>query len=199
MSFKVIDGDGPGKEERERERDREFAEHEFSWAIRDTAANMFRIVRGAGKPYELLLQMKKAIDSAIKFRDAHGHWPSSDFIQRELALHDEYEHQLDRQAKGKASPEAIELLRKENYLERLSAVHTICRGALQIAASGLIGQDTQQRAGESELHEGLRQIERIREERIRKAQEDARAARLTPVTRKPRKPARRKPSEPNKL
>jgi len=59
MSFKVIDGDGPGKEERDRDRDREWAKHEFSWAIRDTAANMLRIIRGAGKPYELLVQMKK--------------------------------------------------------------------------------------------------------------------------------------------
>jgi hypothetical protein len=68
MSFKVIDGDGPGKDERDREQQRERAKLEFSWAIRDTAANMLRIVRGAGKPYELLLQMKKAIDSAIKFQ-----------------------------------------------------------------------------------------------------------------------------------
>jgi hypothetical protein len=34
MSFKVIDGDGPGKDERDRQRDREWAEQEFSYAIR---------------------------------------------------------------------------------------------------------------------------------------------------------------------
>ena len=57
MSFKVIDGGGPGKEERdkaqeerEKERQREWATSEFSWAIRETAANMIRIIRGAGKP-----------------------------------------------------------------------------------------------------------------------------------------------------
>ena len=44
MSFKVIDDDGPGKEERDRDRDREWAKHEFSWAIRDKAANMLRII-----------------------------------------------------------------------------------------------------------------------------------------------------------
>src|SRR4051812_17515873 len=59
MSFKVIDGDGPGKEERDLERNRERAMAEFSWAIRDAAANMLRIIRGAGKPYELLIQMRK--------------------------------------------------------------------------------------------------------------------------------------------
>jgi len=59
MSFKVIDGDGPGKDERERERERQWAKQEFSQASREVAANMLRIIRGAGKPYDLLLQMKR--------------------------------------------------------------------------------------------------------------------------------------------
>jgi hypothetical protein len=58
MSFKVIDGDGPGKEERERQRRQEWAKDEFSGALREMAANMLRIVRGAGKGYELLRQMQ---------------------------------------------------------------------------------------------------------------------------------------------
>src|SRR5438445_445802 len=66
MSFKVIDGDGPGKDERERERERQWAKQEFSQAIREVAANMLRIIRGAGKPYDLLLQMKTAIDRSNK-------------------------------------------------------------------------------------------------------------------------------------
>jgi hypothetical protein len=52
MSFKVIDGDGPGKEAQDLERNREWAKHEFSWAIRETAANTLRIIRGAGKPHD---------------------------------------------------------------------------------------------------------------------------------------------------
>ena len=47
MSFKVIDGGGPGKDDRDRQRDQEWAQDEFSWAIRETAANLLRIVRGA--------------------------------------------------------------------------------------------------------------------------------------------------------
>jgi hypothetical protein len=99
MSFKVTDGDGPGKDERDREQQREWAKHEFSWAIRDTTANMLRIVRGAGKPYELLIQMKKAIDAAIKFQELHNHWPS-DVIANDLQLEDEMEKVMTRRREG---------------------------------------------------------------------------------------------------
>jgi hypothetical protein len=187
MSFKIIEGDGAGKEERERQRDREWAEREFSWAIRECAANMLRIVRGAGKPHEILLQMKKAIDTAVKFQEVHGYFPSSDFIQSELKLYDEHERQSDREREGQLGQETIDRWREDGFFERMLAKHTICRGALQIAASGLIGQDTQQRNGEHEFHEGLHQLERLREERIRKEREALRATRPAPVKRKPRK------------
>ena len=38
--LRVIDAGGPEKEERVRQRDREWSKDEFSWAIRETAANM---------------------------------------------------------------------------------------------------------------------------------------------------------------
>ncbi|MGL9620787.1 hypothetical protein QRQ56_22485 [Bradyrhizobium sp. U531] len=67
MSFKVIDGDGPGREESDRKQDQQFSRDEFSWAIRDCAANMLRIIRGAGKPYELMRQMQMALSTSAKF------------------------------------------------------------------------------------------------------------------------------------
>jgi hypothetical protein len=70
----------------------------------------------------------------------------------------------------------------------MMAEHTIYRGALQTLASELIGQNTQQRSGENEFHQGLRQLERIREERMRK--EAARASQPTPRKRKLRKPSK---------
>jgi hypothetical protein len=45
----------------------------------------------------------------------------------------------------------------------------------------LIGQNTQKRSGESELHDGIRQWIRVRDERIQKDREAAIAARLTPA------------------
>jgi hypothetical protein len=187
MSFKVIDGDGPGEEARDLERDREWAKHEFSWAIRDTAANTLRIIRGAGKPYELLLQMKKAIDSAIKFQDLHGHLPS-DIIANDLRVEDEEETFLARAREGKINQTSIDLWREDGTFDRMSAENTMYRGALQAIASELIGQATQKRSGESEFHDGLREWMKIREERIRKDREAARASRPSPRKMKLRKP-----------
>jgi hypothetical protein len=185
MSFKVIDGDGPGKEERDREQDRERAKREFSWAIRDTAANMLRIVRGAGKPYELLLQMKKAIDSAIKFQELHNHWPF-DVISSDLLLDDEMETILAKN--GEIDQAHIDRWWKDGTFDRMMAEHTISKGVLQAIASELVGQDLQKRHGENEFHRGIQHWIRTREEQIRKDREVAKAARPAPARRKPRKP-----------
>jgi hypothetical protein len=189
MSFKVIDGDGPGrpgKEERDRDRDREWTKQEFSWAIRDTAANMLRIIRGAGKPDELLMQMKKAIDSAIKFQELHGHLPT-DVIIDDLQVEDEQKTFLARAREGKLDQATVDRWWEDGTFDKMMAENTIYRGALQSIASELIGQNTQKRTGENEFHEGLRQWMKIREERIRKEREAARASRPTARKRKLRK------------
>ncbi|QIG91970.1 MULTISPECIES: hypothetical protein [unclassified Bradyrhizobium] len=69
--FRIIEGSGPDKEEREKqERDAEAqralerVKNDVERTIRDVAANMLRIIRGAGKPYEILMQMKSVIDAA---------------------------------------------------------------------------------------------------------------------------------------
>jgi hypothetical protein len=143
------------------------------------------VVRGAGKPYELLVQMQEVVNKAVKYREAHGYYPSSDLIQAELALHDEYEQRRERGDRGEISQESRNILREQAELDRLHALHIIHRGALQIAASGLIGQDTQQRAGESELHRGLRMWEQWLEERDRTAREAAKVSRATPKQARP--------------
>jgi hypothetical protein len=189
MSFKVIDGDGPGKDERERERDRIWAKQEFSYAIRETAANMLRIIRGAGKPYELLLQMKTAIDTAIKFQELHHHWPF-DVIVNDLQLEDEMEAILSQGRKGEIDQARIDRWWKDGRFEKMMAVHTISKGVLQAIASELIGQNMQQRSGESELHQGILDWIRVREERDRKNQEAAKAARSAQAKKKAGKPTK---------
>ena len=84
----VIDGGGPEKDERERQRARDRAKDDFSWAIREVAANMLRIIRGAGKPYELLPQMQRAINAAVKFKEVHQHWPQ-EVITNDLQIQSE--------------------------------------------------------------------------------------------------------------
>jgi hypothetical protein len=188
-SFKVIDGGGPEKEDRDRERDREWAKHEFSRAIRETGANMLRIIRGAGKSYEMLAQMKKAIDSAIKFQELHDYWPF-DVITSDLLVEDEMETFLARGREGTTDQATIDRWWKDGTFDRMMAEHMIYRGALQAIASELIGQNTQQRSGEREFHEGIRSLEKIREEQMRKDRETARASQPAPRKRKLRKPSK---------
>jgi hypothetical protein len=57
-------------EQSEAEIERKPAEGELDWRLRELAANVLRIVRGAGKPYELLRQMQAVIDASVKFQKA---------------------------------------------------------------------------------------------------------------------------------
>jgi hypothetical protein len=183
MSFKVIDGGGPSREERdqqekeqERQREREWAQSEFSWAIRDCAANMLRVIRGAGKPYELMRQMQKALTAAVKFQEVHGYWPQ-DVIANDLRLENEVEKYRARVREGTLDQATFDRWSNDGTFDRMDTKHIMYRGALQIVASTLIGQTTQERAGDSEFHDGLRAYERAREEQVLRRQEEARAAR----------------------
>jgi hypothetical protein len=71
------------------------------------------------KPYELLREMQEVVNKAVKYREAHGSYPSSDLIQTELTLHDEYEQQRGTDAHGEISQESRDFLREEGEFDRL--------------------------------------------------------------------------------
>jgi hypothetical protein len=187
MSFKVIDGEGPGKEERDRERARDWAMQEFSSEIRDCAANTLRVVRGAGKPYELLRQFTRVIESAVKYKELHDYWPSSDVIANALRMEDEMETILERGRARTLDQVHIDRWWKDGTFDRMMAEHTMYRGVMQIVASGLVGQSTQKSAGDREFHEGLRSLEKFREERRKNFVEEQRANRPAPRRPAPKK------------
>jgi hypothetical protein len=144
--------------------------------IRDVAANLLRVIRGAGKPHELLLQMKSVIDASGKFQQIYGHWPPSHIFAGELHLKSEDEEYWEAQRQGRYTNEQVERRLADGEHERILAEHTIQRGALQMIASALIGQNTQQIAGEGELYEGLRDWAKNRKERLERRREAERAA-----------------------
>jgi hypothetical protein len=185
MTFRVIDGDGPDKEGR----DREWVKQEFSQAIREVAANILRIIRGAGKPYDLLPQMKTAIDTAITFQELHNQWPT-DVIASDLQLEDEMETILARERNEQDNRARIDRWWEDGTFDQMMAQHTISKGVLRIIASELIGQDLQKSHGENEFHQGILHWIRVRDERQRKERESAKAARPAPAKRKPRKPSK---------
>jgi hypothetical protein len=150
---------------------------------------MLRIVRGAGKPYELLPQMKTAIDTAIKFQELHNHWPSH-VIANELLLEDEKEIWLARARDGTIDQASIDRWWEDGTFEKMMAEHAINQGALRITASELVGQDLQKSHGKNEFHQGMVHWIRARDERRQRAMEAAKTARPAPAKRKPRKPSK---------
>lgn len=180
--FKVIEGSGPDKEEREKQereaekqRAREWAKDDVERTIREVAANMLRIIRGAGKPHEILMQMKSVIDAALKFREVNDSWPY-DIIANELHLKSEDEEFREGERQGRYTSEQVDRWLADGEYDRILAEHTIQRGALQMIASALIGQNTQERAGESEFHDGLRSWAHNREERLQRRRDAEKAA-----------------------
>lgn len=129
------------------ELNRRSAEMDLRWVLKRMAANAIRVVRGAGRPEELGLQCAAVVKSYQDYHNASGEWPSPNLISNILSIrHRDYRSETDR------------------AWEWEDAVRQMVAGGLQIAASQLMEQNTQERAGVSEMFDGLRVIERQRRE-----------------------------------
>lgn len=152
------------------ERDQAEARWRFGVALRQLAANLIRVTRGAGQGYSVGEQANTLLEVAVQYRDAFGHWPS-DWEYREALQHeddrdDEYGPRQQRQ----------------------DAIDTIIRGSLQIAASRMLEQPLQVKAGERELDAGLRDYVEWQEARRNEwAARDAAARPKPSIISKPRK------------
>jgi hypothetical protein len=124
------------------------------WALRDLAANLMRVTRGAGRPHYVGRQAQALVEALSEYRDAIGYFPSPEEIANALAI--------------ERSPERIEQMSDEEF-DLFRAEHAIVRGSLQIVASRLLDQKTQETAGEDEMYKGLGEIEAIRGKGRRKA------------------------------
>lgn len=137
--------------------------------MREHAANMLRVVRGAGKPHYLGRQCVEIVDAFHAYREAHGHWPPAELISQTLDVY--------REPNWERFPDEAEGSR---------AREGVIRGALQIAASRLLEQRAQISAGEHEMHDGMRRHEKWRDDRLanRRAEEKAATAKASPTRRK---------------
>ncbi|WP_324749660.1 hypothetical protein SH591_14165 [Sphingomonas sp. LY54] len=115
---------------------------ELRAALRSFAANLLRIMRGAGKPAEIAGQCVDLLGALERYRAACG-----------------------RIADAAEMIDALELPRRRQLRRHLSAdmrrifdgEQKLLRGALQVAASQLLGQSAQEAAGDSEIREGARE------------------------------------------
>ena len=120
------------------------AENDARDAARVLAANIIRVVRGAGRPDEIGLQAVALVEAMQRHWETTQSWPNEE-IANELRL-------------ASREPRTVDGI----WSEWESAEHRMITGALQIAASRLIDQPTQEAAGRREMITGLMRIEAIR-------------------------------------
>ncbi len=96
-----------------------------------------RVVRGAGKPYEVAQDCAAIVEALHGYNQAFGYWPLPEVVSQAL--------NIDRPVDWAAYP---------NEGLRLEGNEAVIRGALQVAASRLAGQRTQEMSGSNEIQHG---------------------------------------------
>lgn len=121
----------------------------LTWALRELTANLLRIVRGAGKPHDIVTHLDAVVETIARYRDIVGRWPLPDQISEALSI--ERDEEWQQRLMGPR-------------LDRFYAEQQIIRGVLQHVAGRLLGQTTHQSVGENELYDGIRALEEARKE-----------------------------------
>lgn len=133
--------------ERERlraEAAREMALERIDSGLRELAANIMRVARGAGRPEILPRQAADFVRAVSEHKDAAGIYPLADVYVETLDIReDDPRFRAD---------------------EHYTGQQCIIRGSLQMVASRLLGQATQESAGETEMYRGINAIEEARSE-----------------------------------
>lgn len=140
---------------------REHAKRRVQRASRELAANVLRVTRGAGKPYEIGPQAVALIEAMQAFYDIVGWYPVDEI---DAAL------ELSRSDDWLSSAPEEEVARY--YAER-----SVVAGALQVAASQLLGQRTQESAGHGQMYRGINEISDLNAENRRRVLEASKATR----------------------
>ncbi len=161
-------------ENSQHEVEREWARQKVEQALRELAANIIRVVRGAGRSHEIGDQCIEFLNSLREYRDQVGQWPTSWEFERALSIRRSYDTD-------------------SSDWERRHYEEDVVRGALQVAASRLVGQLTQESRGRSDMSDGIRELERLREEYRKQRAADERARRRAAKPNRPkRKPQNRR-------
>lgn len=145
--------------------DRERAKRDIERPLLRLAANIMRVSRGAGDPWEIPVQCADVIKSFHAYHDATGDWPHGEDIKEILSFRDPDLHQY-------------------RYRELEDAIETVVSGSLRMAAGQLLGQKLQADHGQKELLQGVDWIERYREERRAQWAAQQRSRSAKPKTKK---------------
>jgi hypothetical protein len=127
--MKLITNNSASDIEKERQRrERERYRDAIDAAYRQMAANLLRVLRGAGRP-QMIVESAQAFVEVCEEAKKAGHIPD----------------EIDWHSRSPV---------RDRPTEKYDAIDTMIRGVLQIVASELINQQNQANAGYSQLHEG---------------------------------------------
>ena len=114
--------------------------------LRELAANLMRVARGAGNAYLIEKQAIALVEALTEYRQSVGCGASDSALAEALTIGPDWD------TLGEC--EAVEV-------DRSLAEWAIVKGSLQMAASDLLGQASQRSVGEKEMFQGLSTIERL--------------------------------------
>ncbi|MCW2317607.1 hypothetical protein M2322_003171 [Rhodoblastus acidophilus] len=129
-------------ENSDRDIQRNLAWEKAEAALVELTANILRVVRGAGRPNSIGEECDRVAIAFEEYQSVAGRCPSSFDIGNAIQFRDR--------------PYDIGFSEESQRVDW--ARNLIVRGGLQVAASQILGQLTQQRAGESEMTMGLREL-----------------------------------------
>jgi hypothetical protein len=111
-------------------------------ALVELAANLLRVVRGAGRPYDIAQHSHDFLAAMKAYYATKGKAPFEPFREATLSV------RRDVPSRDFGASESF----------RAHAQDMVVRGALQIAASRLLGQAAQEAAGRAEMQQGIRDL-----------------------------------------
>lgn len=150
-----------------------FAQRAFDAALLQLSANIIRVVRGAGRPYDVILQCSDVLQAALEVKEKTGRVPSDAAVANTLMLKHE------------------EVTEYESFRsQRKLAMEQMISGALRVAAARMLDQRLQIDHGEKEMQSAYLSLDRVYEELRKKREVEAKKRRAKTAPR--RKPAKRK-------
>jgi hypothetical protein len=169
------------------------AEARLAAPLRQLAANILRIVAGAGKAYLLPRQIDAFVDAAIAYQNAFGRRPP-DFKIGQILDCDiaELDHKPDL---NNESEERRQQTFEDGTWEEDAAMMEIRRGSIRMAAAMLVGQTVQERNAENTLFDGIRRLEEFRHKRRQARQQQLKITQAGRRTRRKASPSSKGPIE----
>jgi len=163
---------------------RKRAESRLDQSLRELTANLLRVVRGAGRAYDVEDQIRKAADAFGAFREVAGYGVGA--------------QEIDQMLSGGLPPEITGPW--SDARERQQATEMIVRGSLQMTAAELLGQHLQVAAGRQELGKGVQYLHEMRERAQEERRQTERAQRAAKKALKskpaPKRPTVKRPKAP---